>query len=77
MNPGFRLILLNPFDGLTVENEKAFPAFSLELKDRKGNTILSNPNVLSAYEDTGANVNYNLTNLHTSAVRCLSALGRR
>lgn len=49
------ILLLEGVRGLTAEENKVFPVFSIELKDDQGTTILSNPNVLSDYEAGGAN----------------------
>ncbi len=47
------ILILNDIEGLELSNEKVFPIFSLDLTDNNGNTMLSNPNLLGAYEETG------------------------
>ena len=49
------ILILNDIQGLELTDEKVFPVFSLNLTDNDGNIILSNPNLLSAYEETGVN----------------------
>ncbi|WP_303317333.1 hypothetical protein Q4Q34_01370 [Flavivirga abyssicola] len=49
------ILILNDIQGLELTNEKVFPIFSLDLTDNNGNKILSNPNLLSAYEEVGVN----------------------
>lgn len=49
------ILILNDIQGLELTDEKVFPIFSLNLTDNDGNKILSNPNLLSAYEETGVN----------------------
>lgn len=49
------ILILNDIEGLELTNEKVFPIFSLDLTDNNGNKILSNPNLLGAYEDVGVN----------------------
>lgn len=49
------ILILNDIHGLELTDEKVFPIFSLDLTDNYGNKILSNPNLLSAYEETGVN----------------------
>lgn len=49
------ILILNDIQGLELTDEKVFPIFSLDLTDNVGNKILSNPNLLSAYEETGVN----------------------
>lgn len=49
------VLILNDIQGLELTDEKVFPIFSLNLTDNDGNKILSNPNLLSAYEETGVN----------------------
>lgn len=46
-------LILEGIEGLKAINNKAFPIFSIELTDRLGNMIITNPNLLSAYEKTG------------------------
>lgn len=46
-------LILNEIEGLALTNEKVFPIFSLDLLDKNGNKIISNPNLLSAYEESG------------------------
>lgn len=49
------ILILNDIEGLEVINEKVFPIFSLNIIDNKGNEIISNPNLLGAYEEVGVN----------------------
>lgn len=49
------ILLLDDISGLELSNEKVFPIFSIELKDNKGNKIISNPNLLSDYVNEGVN----------------------
>ena len=49
------ILILNDIQGLELTDEKVFPVFSLNLTDNDGNITLSNPNLLSAYEETGVN----------------------
>ncbi len=49
------ILILNDVEGLELTNEKVYPIFSLDLTNNNGNTILSNPNLLSAYEEVGVN----------------------
>ena len=49
------ILILDDIDGLELSNEKVFPIFSIELIDNKGNKIISNPNLLSDYENEGVN----------------------
>ena len=49
------ILILNDIQGLELTDEKVFPVFSLNLTDNDGNIILSNPNLLSAYGETGVN----------------------
>ena len=49
------ILKLNGIRGLELTNEKVFPIFSLDLTDNNGNKILSYPNLLSVYEETGVN----------------------
>ena len=49
------ILILNDIQGLELTDEKVFPIFSLDLTDNDGNKILSNPNLLSAYEEVGVN----------------------
>jgi hypothetical protein len=49
------ILILNDIQGFELSDEKVFPIFSLDLTDNDGNKILSNPNLLSAYEETGVN----------------------
>ncbi len=51
----FFILILNEIEGLNLTDEKVFPIFSLDLTDNNGNKILSNPNLLSAYEEEGVN----------------------
>jgi hypothetical protein len=49
------ILILNDIEGLELTNEKVFPIFSLDLIDNNGIKIISNPNLLSAYEEVGVN----------------------
>ena len=49
------ILILNEIEGLRPTNDKVFPIFSIDLTDNDGNKILSNPNLLSAYEEEGVN----------------------
>jgi hypothetical protein len=49
------ILILNDIQGLELTDEKVFPIFSLDLTDNNGNKILSNPNLLSVYEEVGVN----------------------
>lgn len=49
------MLILNDIEGLELINEKVFPIFSLNVTDSNGNTIISDPNLLAAYEDVGVN----------------------
>jgi hypothetical protein len=49
------ILILDDISGLELSNEKVFPIFSIELIDNKGNKIISNPNLLSDYENEGVN----------------------
>lgn len=52
------ILILNDVEGLQLTNEKVFPIFSLDLVDNDGNKILSNPNLLSDYEEVGISPKY-------------------
>ena len=47
------ILILDNVEGLEVINDKVFPIFSIEITDASGNKIISNPNILSAYETEG------------------------
>ena len=49
------ILILNDIEGLELSNDKVFPIFSLDLTDNNGNKIISNPNLLSAYDEEGVN----------------------
>lgn len=49
------ILILDDIGGLELSNEKVYPIFSIELIDNKGNKIISNPNLLSDYENEGVN----------------------
>ncbi|WP_420575103.1 hypothetical protein [Kordia sp.] len=49
------ILILNDIEGLEITNQKVFPILSLDLTDNNGNKILSNPNLLGAYEEIGVN----------------------
>ncbi|WP_234423329.1 hypothetical protein [Aquimarina spinulae] len=49
------ILILNDIEGLELTDDKVFPIFSVDLTDNNGNKILSNSNLLSAYEDVGVN----------------------
>ncbi|WP_209402917.1 hypothetical protein [Pseudozobellia sp. WGM2] len=47
------ILILNDIEGLELVKEKVFPIFSLNLTDNKGKKIISDPNLLSAYDEVG------------------------
>lgn len=47
------ILILDDIEGLELSDEKVFPIFSLHLIDSNGNKILSDPNLLSDYENEG------------------------
>lgn len=47
------ILILNDVEGLEVINNKVFPIFSIDLIDSDGSIILSDQNLLSAYEKIG------------------------
>lgn len=47
------ILILEGLHGLKVKNGNVYPVFSIDIVDNKGNWILSNPNVLSEYEQEG------------------------
>lgn len=47
------ILILNDIEGLEINNEKVYPIFSMEIIDNHGNKILSNPNMLSDFENKG------------------------
>lgn len=49
------ILILDDIGGLELSNEKVYPIFSIDLLDNKGNKIISNPNLLSDYENEGVN----------------------
>jgi len=49
------LLILNDIEGFEVSNEKIFPVFSMDLTDNNGTKIISNPNMLSDFENEGIN----------------------
>lgn len=49
------ILILDDIEGLELSNEKVFPIFSIDIVDNKGNKIISNPNLLSDYENKGIN----------------------
>jgi hypothetical protein len=49
------ILILNEIEGLKLTNGKVFPIFSIDLQDKNGNKLLSNPNLLSDYEKEGVN----------------------
>ena len=49
------ILILNNIEGFQLSNDRVFPIFSLDLTDTNGNKLLSNPNLLSAYEEDGVN----------------------
>jgi hypothetical protein len=51
------ILILDDIEDLELSNEKVFPIFSIDLIDNKGNKIISNPNLLSDYENEGINPN--------------------
>lgn len=62
------ILILNDIEGLDLTNEKVFPIFSLDLTDNNGNKILSNTNLLGAYEEVGVSPK-NLKNQVTAKLR--------
>lgn len=46
-------LILEEFSGMKQIDGNIYPAFSIELTDSKGNKIISNPNILQAYETVG------------------------
>lgn len=54
LNPDHLFILiLEGIEGLELSDDKVFPIFSIDLIDNNGNKIISNPNLLSDYENEG------------------------
>lgn len=49
------ILILDGIQGLDIVDEKVFPIFSLDITDNEGYKLLSNPNLLSAYEKEGIN----------------------
>lgn len=49
------VLILDGIEGLLPIRNKVFPVFSIELVDNLNNKIISNPNLLSAYEISGVN----------------------
>lgn len=49
------ILILDDIEGLELNNNKVYPIFSLDLIDNNGNKILSDPNLLSTYEEEGVN----------------------
>ncbi len=49
------VLILDGVEGLLAKEDKVFPVFSIELVDNLNNKIISNPNLLEAYEKTGVN----------------------
>ena len=47
------ILILEGLSGMEEVDGKVYPAFSIDIADRKGNRILSNPNVLEPYATTG------------------------
>lgn len=47
------MLLINDVKGLAEKNNLVFPKLSLDLVDKAGNVVLSNPNILSGVEQTG------------------------
>lgn len=47
------ILILDDIEGLELSNEKVFPIFSIDLIDNNGNKIISNPNLLSDFENEG------------------------
>ena len=47
------ILILDDLEGFELVNEKVFPIFSVDLIDSKGNKLISNPNILSTYEEEG------------------------
>ncbi|MBI2259970.1 MAG: hypothetical protein HYU67_13855 [Flavobacteriia bacterium] len=58
------ILILDDIEGFEIKNEKVFPIFSIEIMDKNGNKILSNPNMLKDIENVGVKpeeLNYQLT----------------
>lgn len=49
------ILILDDIKGLELINGKAFPIFSIDITDNDGNKIISNPNLLSDFENEGVN----------------------
>lgn len=47
------MLVLEGIQGLEAISDKVFPVFSIELADKHGEILLSNPNLLSDYETVG------------------------
>jgi hypothetical protein len=47
------ILILQGLSGMNDADGNVYPVFSIELTDRKGNKILSNPNVLEQYATSG------------------------
>jgi hypothetical protein len=58
------ILIFEEISGLMETEGNVFPILSIDLEDKKGNKILSNPNVLSQYEIDGVNAD----NLKTGQV---------
>lgn len=49
------IVILDGVSGLNAQNENVFPVFSVKVTDGSDNVVLSNSNVLQAYETKGVN----------------------
>ena len=47
------ILILEGVEGLELSNEMVFPIFSIDIIDNNGNKIISNPNLLSDFENEG------------------------
>lgn len=47
------ILILNDVEGMELTDDKVFPIFSIDIIDNLGNKIISNSNLLSAYENSG------------------------
>ena len=55
---------LEEIDGLEIVKGKIYPVFSIHITDNKGNKILSEPNLLSEYQNSGIEYNTSKNSLH-------------
>lgn len=49
------ILILEGVTGFELEDNKAFPVFSIDVESNNGAQVLSNPNLLSSYEVSGVN----------------------